>query len=514
MGRLAEPPILSHVSLRLMLAANFASLGFVMLAALIAMPIYLRKLGAEAYGLIGFYTVLTAGFQMLDVGLSQTLARECARFRAGALDARALKRLLHVFEAIFGIVASIGAIGLVATSHSLASNWLRVEKLPTESVASAIALMGIAVPCQWASGLYRGALNGLERQVLLAGLSISVNSARYFGVLLALALLGSRPGVFFGYQAALALIELALLAGTVRILFPAIRREGTADPIEVGRLVRFSAAISLATIAWMVQTQGDKAILSKVLPLPRFGMFTLAVTATAAVAGLSGPIGQALLPRLTRLIAQNDAAAIAGLYRRTTQLACLVVMPPAMLLFFFAERVLWAWTGNTSVAHEAAPILKAYALGSALLPISAFPYYLQYAYGQLRLHVLAQVIMLPTLLAGLTFAAVNYGAVGCGVVWTAVMLGALVVYAPVVHRKFAPRLHLRWLFIDVVPIMGGTALAAALMASLLHLPTSRPLATGELVCAGALIMVAGIVSSSAARAWILRAWRNDRILGF
>ena len=41
-------------------AANFFGRGFAALLSLVAIPIYIRFLGIEAYGIIGFFTSLTA----------------------------------------------------------------------------------------------------------------------------------------------------------------------------------------------------------------------------------------------------------------------------------------------------------------------------------------------------------------------------------------------------------------------------------------------------------------------
>ena len=81
--------------------ASFVSLAYSIGANLVAVPIYIGFLGSEAYGLIGFYALLTAGFQVVDVGLSATMTRECARFRGGALDGAALWRLLNGLEIVF-----------------------------------------------------------------------------------------------------------------------------------------------------------------------------------------------------------------------------------------------------------------------------------------------------------------------------------------------------------------------------------------------------------------------------
>ncbi len=60
--------------------ANFAGQGWAALMALAFVPLYIKFLGIEAYGLIGFFAMLQGAFQILDFGLSQTMNREMARY--------------------------------------------------------------------------------------------------------------------------------------------------------------------------------------------------------------------------------------------------------------------------------------------------------------------------------------------------------------------------------------------------------------------------------------------------
>src|SRR5258707_798621 len=46
---------------------------------LVFLPVYLKFMGVEAYGLVGFYLSLTAVLVILDLGLSTTINRELAR---------------------------------------------------------------------------------------------------------------------------------------------------------------------------------------------------------------------------------------------------------------------------------------------------------------------------------------------------------------------------------------------------------------------------------------------------
>ena len=104
----------ASVSLRSNVLANYASQAVVALAGVLAMPFYLRHMGAEAYGLIGFFTLLSAWFQILDSGLSLTLARESARYRGGVIDAPTLLGLVRALETFFFLVALLVPLRLPA----------------------------------------------------------------------------------------------------------------------------------------------------------------------------------------------------------------------------------------------------------------------------------------------------------------------------------------------------------------------------------------------------------------
>lgn len=87
--------------------ANFIGQGWVALMGLAFIPIYIRYLGVEAWGLVGFMSMLQAWFVLLDMGLTPTLSREMARFQAGAHSAQSIRNLLRSLEVIYGGVALV-----------------------------------------------------------------------------------------------------------------------------------------------------------------------------------------------------------------------------------------------------------------------------------------------------------------------------------------------------------------------------------------------------------------------
>ena len=59
--------------------AGLTSSVWAAIAGLIAMPFYVKYLGAEAFGMIGVHLALQGLFMMLDMGFAPAVSREIAR---------------------------------------------------------------------------------------------------------------------------------------------------------------------------------------------------------------------------------------------------------------------------------------------------------------------------------------------------------------------------------------------------------------------------------------------------
>ena len=96
------------MGLRRNIVASYAGQGYVTLLSIAALPFYLRALGAEAYGLVGFFSMLQAWFMLLDIGLTPTLSRETARFHGGALSAVDYRGFVRVLDSTHLAIADLG----------------------------------------------------------------------------------------------------------------------------------------------------------------------------------------------------------------------------------------------------------------------------------------------------------------------------------------------------------------------------------------------------------------------
>jgi len=453
-------------------------------------PLYLKYMGSEAYGLVGFFAMLQAWFNLLDMGLIPALARETARFRGGALDAQNYLRLIRSLHVIFLLVAFVCGIAIIISAKVIASNWLNVRVLPISEVQFAVQAMAISIALRWLSGLHRAVIAGSEKLVWLSSYNTIISTLKFVCILPVFAFIGTSPKVFFSYQLLVAVVEISCLAIKANAQLPA---KTSCESIgwslaPVKPLLKFSLTIAISSLVWVLVRQTDKLLLSKLLPLSDYGYFTLAVIVAGVVITSSGPISGALIPRLAHIEAQGDHAGLIALYRSATQLACVIALPVAFMLAAFAEQVLWAWTGDVLVAKSSATILKLYSVGNGIMIVSAFPYYLQFAKGDLRLHLIGNVIFVVILIPMLVVSTWKFGGDGAGWAWLISNILYLLCWIPLVHKRIEPGLHLKWLSRDVLPML-GMAGAGAYASSFVTLEQrSRALTISQTILLGILVL--------------------------
>lgn len=451
------------MSLKRNIAANYLSQIYVTLIGILMLPLYIQYMGAEVYGLVGFFTMLQAWFGLLDLGLTPTIGRETARYHGGVMPALVYLQLYRALSLIFICSAIFGGSGLFLLSDRIATHWLLAETLPLSDIVTAIKIMAISVALRWMCGLYRGVVTGSEKLVWLSGFNVLMATLRFITVLPVMWYFGFTAFVFFIYQLIVALIELSSLwLKSSRLLPPLESLDQTIGwsfkPVKP--VLKFALTIAFTSAVWVLVTQTDKLVLSGVLPLTEYGYFTLAVLAASGIMVIGAPISTAIMPRMVKLHAEGKHAELLQVYRNATQLVSVIAGSAAITLAMCAEQLLFAWTGDKTLTAKAAPLLTLYAVGNGFLSVAAFSYYLQYAKGNLRYHLIGNVVMVIVLIPGIIFAATDYGAVGGGYVWLMTNGFFLLGWVAYVHHKIEPGLHWQWLSRDILAIIIPTLAVA------------------------------------------------------
>lgn len=441
------------------LLAGFANSAWTALIGLAVIPLYLEYLGIEAYGLIGFFMMIQALSQLLDMGLAPTINREVARFSASG-NLKEAGKLLHTLTVVYWSMAAVIALSIAALAPLIAGHWLQSRHLSQQAVVYAVILMGLVVACRWPVGLYQGALMGAQRLAVSSGINAAMVTVANLGAVAVLAFASPTIEAFFIWQACAGLVH-AVVARWAAWGVIGRLEETRFDIGDLKRIWRFSAGVGGIGLSALVFTQLDKVILSRMLGLEEFGHYMLATVVVSGLYVLVTPMFNAVYPRFSALVVTGDTEKLTDLYRLATRLLATVLFPIAMLLAVFAGDLVQIWTGNPGIASSVAPLISLMAAGSALHGVMYFPYALQLAYGMTRLTLMISALLMIILVPLTIFFAMTYGALGGAMAWLVLHVLYVIFGTWLTHRRLLKGVGERWLFQDV-----GIPLALSLLAGL------------------------------------------------
>lgn len=433
--------------------ANYIGQGYVLLIGIIITPFYLQYLGA-AYGLVGFFALMQAWLNLLDMGLSPTLSRQTAYARGQANGFVSFWSLLKSFEAIFIVIAILIVTVIFTTSTWMATIWVKSQYLETEAIIFCLKAMGVIIGLRWFASLYRSGINGMEDQVWLNIFNIIITSLRFFGILLILEFVSTEITTFFLYQLAVTLIETFVLGYRFYSRLPKIKDVTYFFGFDwqvVKSVAPFALSIAYTSGIWILMTQTDKLILSSTLSLEEFGYFSIIAMIMTGLLTLSSPLMTALLPKMAYLYSQGKLSEVNALYRKATRITTIIIFSFSFALIINADEIIYLWIKNKVASEWISSIIVWFTLGNAILIISGFQYALQQTHGKLRLHVIGSSISAIIQIPIIYFATTQYGALGAGIAWFSIRLTWFLFWPAFIHKYFLPKLHIKWLLYDITP---------------------------------------------------------------
>ncbi len=472
------------------LLAGFANSILSALVGLAVVPYYIKYLGIEAYGLIGFFVTTQAVLSLLDMGLSPTINRETARCSASG-NLQEVGKLLHTLAVVYWGVALMIGLLMLALAPLIAEYWLQSKQLSPQTISHAVMMMGLVVACRWPISLYQGALIGAQRLTVSSGINMVMVTTGSLGAVAVLALVSPTIEAFFIWQACVGLVyAITIRWAAWRVIGRLL--DARFDVNKLKSIWRFSVGMSGVALSATAFSQLDKVILSKTLGLEEFGRYMLATVVASGLYILIMPMFNAIYPRLSALVVIGETEKLTDLYRWGTRLLATALFPIAMVLTVFPEDLVYIWTGNTDIALRVAPVISVLVIGSALHGVMFFPYALQLAYGMTRLPLIINAILMVVLVPLTIFLSLKFGALGGAMAWLVLHVLYILLGTWLTHQKLLKGIGMIWLLQDVaIPL--GLSIVVGFIGLYVIQDSGYP-SSLKLIYAGLLALIAAILS--------------------
>jgi len=484
------------------IAANLGSRAWQALMSLAFVPLYIKFMGIESYGLVGIFASLLVLFSVLDMGLSTTLNRELARLSILPDKAQEMRNLVRTLELPYWGMAFVIGIAMVCLSGPIAYYWVRADELSPAIVKQAFMIIGGVVAFRWPIALYSGGLMGLQKQVLLSGINVFEATLRNVGAVLVLWLISPTIQAFFIWQIFASMIHVFLTAGFLWRSLPKNSHRSRFQKEILFRIWRFAAGMTGISVTSIILTQTDKIVLSRILPLEMFGYYTLATVVANALLFLIIPIFSALFPRFSQLVSLHDQNGLKELYHKSCQFMSVMILPAAIVVSFFSSEILFLWTGDPAIVMNTHSIVSILIIGTALSGLMHLPYALQLAHAWTKLALYTNIIASIILVPMIYFLATHYGVVGAASAWVILNAGYVLIHIQIMHSRILKGEKGRWYLNDVaVPLIIAVTVAAIWR---LLIPDEMSKVAIFIYLAGVSVttLIATAVATSVTRQWI------------
>ena len=399
------------------LSVNLLSNLWQTLLLLILTPVYVKLLGIESYGLIGFYTSWVAIIAIIDTGISATMIREIAWRSARSEENDSIPNLVKTLEwSYWGIILFFGFISFIM-AWVYGGSWFNDSSLSSETIRDALLLMSIALVAQVPSGFYASGLIGLQQQSISATILALFGTVRGVGAVVVLVSISSDIRLFFVWQIVISLFQ------TIAMRYFMYSKINTSSLVArfsykmLHDVKEFAGKMVLITILGILVSQMDKMVLSRMVSMEMLGYYMLAWTVASGLMRVTTPLLQVISPYLTETVSKGDSKELERKISFSSQLMTSMIVPPTVLIILFSEPIVLLWIGDSLIAASVGNVLPYITVGTLMASVAYIPLSVLYSKGMLDEVLKINFISSLILLGCLYFAIMEYGIVGAAICW-------------------------------------------------------------------------------------------------
>lgn len=437
------------------IVANYFGKLWSFLSIYLFVPLYIKLLGIEAYGVINFYTVLLSILMVADMGLSATLSREVAKTN----DKKYQSDLLVTIERIYIVIIFGISIVLFFCSRIIAETWMKSNSINIENLILYVRLISFGLLFHLLSLLYHSGLMGLQKQVKSNVIQIGTGIFRQGIVLIPLFFIPTLE-VFFIWQILINFVALLIVRFE---LWKTIGQKKYASfkPNIFKITWKFTAGMMIMSLIAAMNSQMDKLIVGKLLTLKEFGYYSLASIFSQTPSIIIMPIAIAILPKLTSLVGNLDENAIRKYFNLYTLVISFISTLVTVILFIYSSDFISLWTGDYHLTPRVSAVAKFLLIGGYFLSLQYMPFHLAIANGHTRTSIILGSIMALSIGPIMYYSVSVKGVIGATYPWIILNFLVLIFLTYKVIGKFLKVNPIHWMLNNLfLPIILGVLISS------------------------------------------------------
>lgn len=385
------------------------------MAAVIAIPILIRHLGAARFGVLTLGWAAIGYFGLFDLGLSRALTHAVATRVGFDPDDRELSTVTWTALALMLGMGVVGGALLAAITPAIVERGLHVQPAYVAETRACFYLLALSLPWVVTTAGFRGLLEAHQDFGVATALRVPLGLFTFVGPLLVLPFSTSLVPIIAVLVAVRGLTWLAHLLVCLRH-YPYLRHAPHVRWSTAGPLLRYGGWMTVSNVISPIMAYLDRFVVAAILPLAAVAHYVTPYEIVTKLSVLPMAIVGAHFPAFASTFAR-DRDRTAVLFARTLRAILLLMFPVLLVIVLFAREGLTAWVG-AEFASASTPVLQWLAAGIFVNSLAQAPFAVLQGTGRPDVTGRLHLAELPIYLVTLFWLVHRFGIVGVAVAWT------------------------------------------------------------------------------------------------
>jgi len=371
---------------------------------LVSIPIYLKLIGQERYGILAIFWLLLGYFGIFDMGLGRATAQRISSLNAASSieRAKAFWTALTI-NFVFGVV---GGLCIWPISYVFFDQFFKTKDILRPELQNSIYWLMAVLPVATLSGVLSGALQGRSRFLDLNIISILGSVFLQIAPLVVAWIYG--PSLTLILPTVLFTRVVMLIALFLRCYTHVIGGHAPVyDKSQAGELLRFGGWVTVTAFVGPLMVMMDRFVIGAVLGAKAVTVYTVPFQIGERTTLIPNALTTSLFPRFAAVDIQERNR----LLEKSTRVIAVIMTPVIIIAIAMVEPFLNIWLG-ADFAVAASSIGKIFLVGFWISGFSSLIYSLLQSTGRPDLSAKCHLIELLPYWAALYIGVKHFGLLG------------------------------------------------------------------------------------------------------
>ena len=393
---------------------NLLGQGMPLIVAFFAIPILIKSLGTDRFGIISVAWMLIGYFSLFDMGLGLALT-QLVSDKLGKHEQEAVPAIFWTSLFLMLVFGTIGALAIALLAPILVFSVLKIPLVLQNETLHALYVLASSIPFVILTAALIGFLSAFQRFDIISSIRVPMGSFMFIGPLLVLPFSKSLVLV-------ICVLTIARVCGfaiyfyfCLRVM-PELRTSIIFKRSIVKPLFKFGGWMTVANVAGPFLVYIDRFLIGSLVSITAVAYYTTPYDMVTKLWFIPSSLVNVLFPAFATSFSQ-DKTTTTKLFERANKYIYLVMLPITLLIVIFAADCLNLWLGSAFSANSKF-VLQWIMIGVFINSLAQVPFVLVQGMGRTELIAKILLVQLPFYLAGLWFLIVQYGIKGAAIAWT------------------------------------------------------------------------------------------------